>query len=310
MLHLGRKYRILQELRDGKPRSAKSLSERLSLSEEAVELWLRAAYSLNIIGMVDHHYTLPRAMARLLTDEDDVRFIGGLPSYQALRSLDFELFDGFFKQGLASSGQPHSSEAFKAGTIWDHTAFLKLLLQKEAELKLMLENKAKVLDVGAGAGGWSIRLGERFQTSSFLGIDPDQRAIARGVQRVNSMGLRNVRLQVGDAQSIGGSREFNVVYLGEVLSLISSKRQALMACKRVLKKGGFIVICEGLLENGAKGRKAENQVVTSMQLDIALQGGRFFTRTALNRLMRVSGFHHLRSYEMGGGLCFLVAQKP
>ena len=83
---------------------------------------------------------------------------------------------------------------------------------------------------------------------------------------------------------------------------------ALRACNRALKKGGFVVICEGLVE-GTAAEKRDNQLAVAMQMDIALQGGRFLSRHALNELVLESGFNRVRFYDLGGGLCFLVAQK-
>jgi len=46
-----------------------------------------------------------------------------------------------------------------------------------------------------------------------------------------------------------------------------------------------------------------------MQLDFALQGGRFFTRDQLAELLEQAGFHNARYYDVGGGLWFIVADK-
>ena len=308
VIHFGRRYGLLQEMKDASLKSPDKIADALSLSKEAVRLWLDAALSVGLIVERDGGYSIPRRLVPLLVDEEDVRFIGGLPSYLALRSLDFERFDAFFRDGIGSVGQAHSTEAFKAGTIWDHTAFLKLLVRKESGLERMLTDGAKALDVGAGAGGWSIRLAERFPSSTFVGVDPDSEAIAEGVRRAKAMGLQNVRLLVGDVASMGFSEEFDLVYLGEVLSLIRPGLPALRACNRALRKGGLVVVCEGLIVKGRTAKK-EDRLAVAMQMDIALQGGRFLSRPALAGLLRESGFRRIRFYDLGGGLCFLVAQK-
>ncbi len=309
LIHLGRRYGMLQAMNGSSPTSAAALADRLSLSSDAVGLWLDAAYSLGMVDKSSRGYSLPRGRASLLADEDAVSFLGGMPSYLALRSLDFERFDGFFRDGRAPREQPHSGEAFKAGTVWDHTAFLKLVLPNEEALQGLLAGGARVLDVGAGAGGWSVKLAERFTASTFVGIDPDSRSISEGTRRAQRLGLRNVILVVGDAESMRFSGEFDVVYLGEVLSLVSSRESVLGACSRALKRGGSLVVCEGVVAQGRRSRMKENQLASAMQLDIALQGGRFLSKAELVGLLKRSGFGGVRFYDVGGGLCFLVARR-
>ncbi len=309
VIHLGRRYGLLEALRDGGGRSARRLARELSLSEDAVKLWLDAGTSLGLLERSRAGWSLPGGLASILADEDDSRFIGGLPSYLALRSLDFEGFDGLFRRGAVPSRQGHAGEAFTAGTIWDHTAFLKLLLKKERRISRLLDGKAMVLDVGSGSGGWSIRLGQRFPSSSFVGVDPDSEAIGRGKAIAKASGLRNVRLMVGTVESMGYSQKFDIVYLGEVLSLVTRGHQALLACHRALKKSGVVVVCEGLAVAGDETKNRDNQLAVAMQMDLALQGGRFLSRETLEELLTGAGFSRVRFYDLGGGLCFLVAQK-
>jgi len=236
--------------------------------------------------------------------------MGGLPSYLALRSVDFELFDQYFKAGKVPRVQPHLGEAFKEGTIWDHTAFLKLVLPHEPKLREGLRNGIKVLDIGSGAGGWSIRLAKQFPNSTFVGIDPDSNATTKGMLQVEEFDLKNVNLEVGNAELMEFSGEFDAAYLGEVLCLIASTERVLRSCFRALRSKGTLVICEGLVSKVQDARKTENQLVHAMQLDFALQGGKFFTKGELRNLLQSVGLRALRFYDVGGGLWFMLGQKP
>ena len=310
VLHLGRRYGILHELAENsQPVSPIQLSRKLDLSEDALSLWCDAASAIGIVRKRGVGYSLPKRLIPLLVEEDSVRFIGGLPSYLAIRSVDFEAFDQFFKQGKSPLSQTHLGEAIKEGTIWDHIAFLRLVLPGEKELRRLLLRGAKVLDVGAGTGSWSVRLARQFPLSRFEGIDPDSVAISKGTTQVEELGLSNVRLKVQDAESMEFTSDFDVAYLGEVLNLIRPKDKVLRACHRALKEGGFLVICEGLRSGQEGMRKIENQLVHAMQLDFALQGGRFFTRSELESLVLKAGFGSVRYHDVGGGLWFIVARK-
>ena len=228
VIHLGRRYGLIQAMaRNQKPVSPPQLSDELRLTEESVRLWCDAAFSVGLLSKKATGYVLPEELIPLLSDEDDVRFMGGLPSYLALRSVDFELFDQYFKAGEVPRVQPHLGEAFKEGTIWDHTAFLKLVLPHEPRLREGLRNGIKVLDIGSGTGGWSIRLAKQFPNSTFVGIDPDSKATSKGMLQVEEFGLKNVNLEVGSAESMKFSGEFDAAYFGEVLCLIASREKVL-----------------------------------------------------------------------------------
>ena len=310
ILHLGRRYNIIQTLACAKdPMPVSELSKSLGLSEYALALWCNAAYSVGLLEKGEVGYCLPPRFIPLLADENDIRFIGGLPSYLALRSLDFGSFDQLFIKGNVTSDQAHLNEAFQAGTLWDHTAFIRLVLAKETGLAQLLRRDAKVLDVGTGTGGWIARLAKRYPSSTFTGIDPNPEAIAKATRCAKEDGLENAEFHIGYAETMGFNCEFDIAYLGEVLNLVKSDVGALEACYKALKGGGTIVICEGLASRLEGARKIENQLVHAMQLDFALQGGRFFTRDQLAELLEQAGFHNARYYDVGGGLWFIVADK-
>lgn len=310
VLHLGLRHRIIQELaRSSAHLSARELAERLSLSEDAVEPWCDAACSLGVIERDRRsEYTLPDGLVPLLVDDTDSRFGGGLPSYLALRSLDFGLFDQFFRDGAVPLEQPHLTEASREGTRYDHIAFSTLVLRKEPALRRVLERGANVLDMGSGTGGWSLRLARSYPRSTFTGTDTNTEAIRQASLEAARAGLGNASFHSA-TEGAGAPGRFDAAYLGEVLYLSSERRTVLEKCRVALRKGGILVVCEGLREGGAGPRKPESLLVHAMQLDFALQGGSFFTRGELRALLAKSGFTKVRFHGAGGGLWFAVAQK-
>ena len=165
------------------------------------------------------------------------------------------------------------------------------------------------MDLGAGTGDWSIRLAREFPLSSFDGIDPDSTAIAKGTMQIEELGLSNVKMRVQDAESMEYSGDFDIAHLGEVLYLIRPRDEVLRACYRALREGGLLVICEGLASGKKDMRRIENQLVHAMQLDFALQGGRFYTKSELARLLSKTGFGSVHFHDVGGGLWFVIARK-
>ena len=64
-------------------------------------------------------------------------------------------------------------------------------------------DRCRVLEIGGASGGNLIALAERFPGSEFLGIDLSIRQTAEGRRVIEQLGLKNIRLEVGDILEIG-----------------------------------------------------------------------------------------------------------
>ena len=310
--HLGRRFDILQALARGRrPMSPAGLAAECGLYEPAVRAWCRAAFALRVIERNGELYRLPNSTRRLLVSEDSNDYIGGQFSYLALRSLDFGAFDELFKKGRVARGAAtHLAEASGEATKWDHTAFVRLVLPRFPRLRSLLARGARVLDLGCGAGEWDLRVAQRFPKSSFVGIDPDRRAVARarGTATELRLGAR-VRFAQGRGESLAYREAFDVVYLGEVLYALSAKRKVLSNCRRALRAGGFLVVAEGLLEAQTNSRNPTNQLLSAMNLEYTLQGAGFLSKHELRELLQEGGLRGSQFFHAGGGLWFVVSRK-
>jgi len=105
VVHLGRRFGLLQALadRDG-PIRTRELARLCSLHEPAVATWCEAASSLRILARTGPRYSLPAKLRPLVALEDDPAYLGGQFSYLALRSLDYDAFDGLFRRGEVDRG--------------------------------------------------------------------------------------------------------------------------------------------------------------------------------------------------------------
>lgn len=303
MAHLGRRFGILKLLAN-RPATASEVSRTLGLSENAVAAWLEAAHTLGIVRRRGQKYAPSAKAVKLLVREDNPEFLGGLLSYYALRSLDFDGFDALFK-GEKACGR-FLAQAFYEGTSWDHTAFLKILLPRLPALKKMLEAGSNVLDLGCGSGGWIARLAPLYPKTSFLGVDPDREAVERAKKRC--AGLANASFQLGRAEELAHREAFDLIYLGEVLYAVEDKEGALAACHRALKPSGWLVVCEPLRDRRSRDRVGR-MLVEATRLDYMLQGGELMKKDRLVELLARAGFRKIRGHYMGGGLWFHVARK-
>jgi ubiquinone/menaquinone biosynthesis C-methylase UbiE len=310
-IHLGRRYGILGAIAKSNGLTMDELARETKLFPKGLKLWCDAACSLGIIARRDGGYRLAGRMKDLLVNETHKEYLGGQLSYLALRSLDYDAFDGFFRDGtVPESAPPHIVEAFKEATRWDHTGFLRIVLREAPQVKSILEGRAKVLDVGSGTGDWISRMRESYPLPLYVGVESDSVAIKRAMDRAVAAGPASVRFEHGTAESMPYDDEFDLVYLGEVLCVMLQRKQALAKCFEALKPGGILVVAEGLLDEKKGWRGASNELMRPMQLDFALLGGSFFSRAELRRLLQDTGFMGLRFLSAGGGFWFAVARKP
>ncbi len=248
----------------------------------------------------------------MLADDSDPEYYGGQFSYLALRSLDYDGFDAWFRTGRPARGTPaHLVEASLEATRWDHTAFLELALPRLPTVAAILERGARVLDVGAGSGQWEVRVAARYPRSSFVGVDPSAEAVraARGAVRHASLGQR-VRFLQENGEKMTFDREFDLAYLGEALSSVRSPARVLRRCAAALRPGAHLVIAEGLLDPTSDPRSGDNPLLYSIQLDFALLGTKLFSQKELRSFLGGAGFRRLKLVPAGGGLWFVDAAKP
>jgi len=189
--HLGRKYGLFSMLADSiKPLAPSELSEILNLQVQPVEKWCETAYSLELIEKKDRKYFLRPSIIELLINETHPNYLGGQISYLALRSLDFTYFDSHFMDGETQESESrYLAESFHQVTKWDHTIFMKRILTQYSDLKRLLEEGGKVLDIGCGSGEWIFEMAKKFPNSNFIGIEPNAESISRARQKVKRLGL-------------------------------------------------------------------------------------------------------------------------
>ncbi|MCS6787761.1 MAG: class I SAM-dependent methyltransferase [Aigarchaeota archaeon] len=308
--HLGRRYGLLRAL-DGLGRGAGpgEIARLTGLDRKAVGLWCEAAAELGLLKGRRGRYALKGDARALILDDRDHRYVGGLLSYLALRSLDYHLFDALFGRGSADSdGARHLTEAYAEATRWDHLAFFELVVPRVRGLRSVLERGARALDIGCGTGGWAVELCLRYSAASAVGVDPDGAAISVARRRAEEAGLSDrLTFVEGTSESLEFGEEFDLVYLGEVLCVASDRLGVLRSARRALRRGGLLVVAEGLSERTGDSR--QDALLRFIALDYALQGGSMLSRRELSSLLSRSGFGRARFVHAGGGLWFAVAAR-
>jgi ubiquinone/menaquinone biosynthesis C-methylase UbiE len=110
----------------------------------------------------------------------------------------------------------------------------------EVSTRCYLTRQSKVLDIGCSTGPTSIEIA-RLVGCEVVGIDINERSLQEGRTRAHKLALENVRFEQSDATRLPFENEtFDLVFCGNVTSLIDDKNKAFSEYQRVTKFDGFI----------------------------------------------------------------------
>jgi SAM-dependent methyltransferase len=102
---------------------------------------------------------------------------------------------------------------------------------------------ARMLEIGAGRGGFSAWLARTYRSANVLAVDFSPVAVAKAREHARSRGLANLRFEVGDIQQIAHrSGSFDVVISCETVEHVPDPRRALREMARVLAAGGRLLL--------------------------------------------------------------------
>jgi SAM-dependent methyltransferase len=103
-----------------------------------------------------------------------------------------------------------------------------------------LSSRSRVLDIGTSTGVTAAEIGLH-TGAEVVGIDINQTSLAEARERAARLGLTSVTFQYADATALPfDDASFDLVFCGNVTSLIDDKRAALAEYRRVLKPHGMI----------------------------------------------------------------------
>lgn len=114
-------------------------------------------------------------------------------------------------------------------------------LQEVANIT-MLDSSKHILEIGTSTGVSAIELA-RLTKCKIDSIDVNERSIEEARKRAEKEGLlKYINFQIGDAQNMTfADKSFDIVFCGNVTSLIPDRKKALNEYYRVLKNSGILV---------------------------------------------------------------------
>ena len=107
--------------------------------------------------------------------------------------------------------------------------------------KLMLNVNSKILDIGTSTGHSTLEF-SRLLNCEVTGIDINPMSLETAAERLKRFELNNAKFVLDDATNMKfEDKTFDVVFAGNVTSLVSDRDAALKEYWRVLKPSGYLV---------------------------------------------------------------------
>jgi ubiquinone/menaquinone biosynthesis C-methylase UbiE len=107
--------------------------------------------------------------------------------------------------------------------------------------RLCLDRKNKVLEIGTSTGFTAIEL-SKLVRCNITSIDINEMSLKEAKERAMAEGFENIDFKKADVNNLPfKDNEFDVIIIGNILSLMSNKEKVFNECRRVCKRSGFIV---------------------------------------------------------------------
>jgi ubiquinone/menaquinone biosynthesis C-methylase UbiE len=104
-----------------------------------------------------------------------------------------------------------------------------------------IDEHSSVLEVGTSTGFTALEIA-RLSGASVTAIDINEDSLAEGKLRADTLGIANISFEVGNAESLRYDDDsFDVVFCGNVTSIVNNREAALREYARVLRPGGYLV---------------------------------------------------------------------
>jgi ubiquinone/menaquinone biosynthesis C-methylase UbiE len=106
--------------------------------------------------------------------------------------------------------------------------------------RIHLTSHVRALDVGTSTGSTAIELA-LLTGCAIIGIDINEQSLQEATARTARLGLQNVTFQHADAAHLPFPDEtFDLVFCGNLMSIVASPTEMYSECRRVTKSNGYI----------------------------------------------------------------------
>jgi 2-polyprenyl-3-methyl-5-hydroxy-6-metoxy-1,4-benzoquinol methylase len=217
-----------------------------------------------LISRVDDTYELSVEGAAVLADEEGaVTFSAG--AFRGGFSPDtLDAIAESFRTGVGITYEQQGPSA-AAGLArmtgpWTRHALVSTLLPRLDGVVDKLNNAARVVDIGCGAGVTTCTLAESFPNSTVVGYDPSTTAVSQAQELAGSKGLDNVEFIAAGGEDVPDDASADLVLTFDCLHDMPRPDITMEAIRKTIKSDGSWVI-KDIRSNGDWDRDKRNPLL-------------------------------------------------
>lgn len=245
-------YRVLA---DHGASTAAELAERTGTAPRYTREWLEQQAVSGILevdpsaGDADaRRFILTAAAAEVLTDSSSLSYLGPLPRMFAAVGPQLPALLAAYRSGGGVSWAQLGEDAREAQADLNRPWFGRLpeALSGVPELGALLSApRARIADVGTGAGWSAIALARAYPLLRIDGLDVDEPSIEAARRNAHAAGVDDrVRFHVADGAVLGDHGPFDAAFAFECLHDMPQPVEVLAAMRRAVRPGGAVVIMD------------------------------------------------------------------
>jgi 2-polyprenyl-3-methyl-5-hydroxy-6-metoxy-1,4-benzoquinol methylase len=263
-MYLGVKLGYYRALDRGGPANSKELAQRTRTHKRYTREWLEQQTVAGILEVDDEsadgenrRYRLPSVHKEVLVDEESVNYLGALPIIVAGAVHPLRSVVEAYRTGKGVPYADYGSDLTEGQEGMNRAMFLKemgsswLPNVRDVHQRLLSDPKARVADVGAGAGWSSIAIAQSYPKVRVDGFDLDEPSIEKANQNARAYGIADrVNFAVRDAADPGLNGKYDLVVAFECIHDLSNPVAALKAMRNLAgSKGAVLVVDERVGES-------------------------------------------------------------
>ena len=318
LINIGHKVGIFQVLHNNKEGlSVSELAKKLDLHEPYLKIWCQTMYHFEILDCDEHgRFSLQPFLDEILGDKNSFKnYLGNI-------SLDVDIIGKRMWEVVECLKTGNNMEVYDdletSQIIYQTTkniflAFLFVIFPKNENLKQLLEEGIKFLDIGCGDGTLIVSLAQSFPNSSFVGISPDQFGISEAKEKILQYGLEErVSVMNMGGEDIDYKNEFNMISMIITLHEIDVKLRETVVQKAydALLPGGHLLILD--FPYPSKIEDFRNPLYGYGILDQCYEmcmGTKHLSSEEQEEILEKKGFKNLQRIPVGKGMFDLITAR-
>jgi ubiquinone/menaquinone biosynthesis C-methylase UbiE len=205
-----------------------------------------------------------------------------------------------------NSGYVHGYSSRESTRLNDQAETLENIIHHDS----LFPNGSLILEAGCGVGAQTKIIASKNPGANFISIDISEESVIQAKSEISKLNISNVEFRQGDIFHLNfPDGFFDSVFICFVLEHLSNPIEALNELKRVLRKGGNIMLIEG--DHGSTffypDSKYAYQSINCQVLLQKLAGGNSNIGRELYPLLKASGFSNV---SVSPRMVYVDSSKP